>query len=140
MVEIPRGKIKFLGKKAQEQISAHLESSSSKSKSKFGNKKVTSRDGQKFDSKKEYRRWLALKLAQSAGEIRFLRTQVRFDFEGYEYPSGRTPYYVADFTYERKEPDGSWVNIIEDVKGHRTASYMLKYAIMKKMGYPILET
>ena len=35
---------------------------------KYYNKKVEV-DGQKFDSKKEYQRWLELKLMERAGEI-----------------------------------------------------------------------
>ena len=36
-------------------------------------------DGLKFDSKKEYRRYLFLKEAQERGEIRDLQTQVKFE-------------------------------------------------------------
>jgi Protein of unknown function (DUF1064) len=34
--------------------------------------------------------------------------------------------YIADFCYEQRQPDGYWTQVVEDVKGMRTAVYELK--------------
>jgi hypothetical protein len=44
----------------------------------YNNKKVENEDG-KFDSKKEYQRWLFLKEAESQGKITNLQKQVKFE-------------------------------------------------------------
>lgn len=44
---------------------------------KYNNKKITV-DGQIFDSKKEANRYKELRLLEKAGEIKDLRTQVKF--------------------------------------------------------------
>lgn len=89
--------------------------------SKYHNVRVSSPDG-KFDSKREYARWLVLKALASTGKIADLHRQVRFPI----VVSGRKVCdYVADFVYVA---DG--VQTVEDVKGVRTPIYRLKAKLM----------
>ena len=92
-------------------------------KSKYSSAK-TDVDGIRFDSKKEAEFYAELKLREKAGEITHLRLQPRyllqeaFKHEGKQY---REMEYVADFEYiENGE------TVVVDVKGFRTAVYMLK--------------
>ena len=103
------------------------------------NAKKTNVDNIRFDSNKEGRRYSTLKLMQSTGLISLLEMQVRFKIEigGVKvcYDTGRQMVYVADFCYE----EGGKA-IIEDTKGVRTQVYKMKKALMRAMGYEILET
>lgn len=92
-------------------------------KSKYSSAK-TDIDGIRFDSKKEAEFYAELKLREKAGEITHLRLQPRyllqesFKHEGKQY---REMEYVADFEYiENGE------TVVVDVKGFRTAIYMIK--------------
>ena len=88
------------------------------------------RDGQTFDSIKEYRRWRILQDKVEAGTITELQRQVKFVL----VPTQREPdrigprggkkpgfviekelAYIADFTYK----DETGALIVEDVKGYR---------------------
>ncbi len=92
-------------------------------------------DGQKFDSKSEYRRWQELKLLELAGEISGLRRQVEYVLipEQREPEDGkkkgklieRKCSYVADFVYERNGE-----TIVEDAKGVKTKEYIIKRKLM----------
>ena len=89
-------------------------------------------DGIVFDSAKEARRYLDLKLLERCGEIRALELQVRYELlpkNGRE----RAVHYVAVFRYEE---NGKLV--VEDVKGVRTREYILKRK-MFKYRYPEIE-
>jgi hypothetical protein len=69
--------------------------------SKHGNKKLIV-DGEKFDSGREYKRYLELKLLEKYGEISELKRQVPFILAPAVKLSGRTKpalRYFADFTY-----------------------------------------
>ena len=91
---------------------------------KYGAKKVTAPDGQKFDSQKEYKRYVVLKLLERAGKISDLQRQVRFELIPKQ--DGETAcHYVADFVYQK---DGK--RIVEDVKGYKTEVYKLKKKLM----------
>lgn len=104
-------------------------------KNKYGAKGLKV-DGVYFASQKEYKRHLELKLLERAGEIINLRRQVKYPFSVLRYPSGTTPYYVADFVYDRviKVVDGPLSErIVEDVKSPITKSlaiYRMKWALM----------
>lgn len=91
---------------------------------KYGARKVTAPDGQKFDSHKEYTRWCELRLLQRAGRISDLQRQVKFELipkqEGEQACT-----YVADFTYYQ---DGKL--IVEDAKGYKTDAYRIKRKLM----------
>ena len=118
--------------------------------SKYHSKKI-SVDGETFDSKKEFRRWLELKMLENAGNISDLRRQVKFVLvpeireEPVQGPRGgvkpgkileRPVCYVADFTYY----EGSQL-VIEDTKGVRTDAYKIKRKLMLYVhGIRILET
>lgn len=94
------------------------------------NSKKTVVDGQKFDSKKEARRYQELLLLEKAGEIQNLSRQVKFVL----IPSQRDENgkvverecsYKADFTYEE-----GIKTVVEDVKGYRTKEYIIKRKLM----------
>lgn len=94
------------------------------------NSKQTVVDGQKFDSKKEARRYQELLLLEKAGEIKNLSRQVKFVL----IPSQRDENgkvverecsYKADFTYEE-----GIKTVVEDVKGYRTKEYIIKRKLM----------
>lgn len=100
--------------------------------SKYGNKRTTV-EGEKFASKKEAKRWLALQCIQRAGTINDLDRQVRFslDINGQHICD-----YVADFVYRDKEG-----YVAEDCKGYRTEVYKLKKILMKAvLGIEVVET
>lgn len=87
-------------------------------------------EGQRFDSRAELRRWLALLLLQRAGEISELRRQVPFVLiPKQRRPSGgheRECSYVADFVYV----DRRGQRVVEDVKGAVTPEYRLKRKLL----------
>lgn len=122
---------------------------------KYKNEKVTV-DGETFDSRKEFYRFLELRLMERAGKITDLRRQVRYELvppqydpvERYSEKTGlrlrdgkkiaeRGVYYIADFVYSL--PDGS--TVVEDVKGMKTTEYVIKRKLMRHVhGIKILET
>lgn len=109
--------------------------------SKYHSRKIT-RDGETFDSIKEYNRWKELKLLERAGEITDLQRQVKFKL----IPTQREPVcemssqgvfkkgkllerevsYIADFVYKNR----LGFRVVEDVKGVRTKDYILKRKMM----------
>lgn len=113
--------------------------------SKYHNKKVLAEDGEIFDSHREYRRYMELKLLERAGEIADLKRQVPYiiipehrepDTTG---PRGGTrkgrliesaTRYIADFVYYEKDRGGKWHQIVEDCKGMRTDAYKIKRKLM----------
>ena len=104
---------------------------------KYRNKKVIC-DGFKFDSKREAKRWLELKLLEKAKAITELERQKKFELQpSYTNNKGehiRAITYIADyFYYDRKRK----MYIVEDVKGVKTDVYMLKKKIFEYV-YPNL--
>jgi hypothetical protein len=97
---------------------------------KYKNKKVVYKD-MKFDSKKEYLRYLVLEDMQRKGEISGLQTQVPFvlvppfQLNNIKYKGMR---YIADFVYKK---DGK--TVVEDVKGMKTDVYKIKKKLMAYM-------
>lgn len=96
---------------------------------KFRNRKVIV-NGERFDSKKEYRRYKELQLLERAGRIHSLKRQVRYllipaqyDEQGNKIESYCN--YIADFVYRE---NGKL--IVEDVKGFKTPEYILKRKLM----------
>jgi len=84
---------------------------------------------QGYDSKKEHKRAVDLKLLERVGQISDLKEQVKFHFHTLAYASGRKIFYVADFTYTEDHH-----YIVEDVKSPITANnpaYKIKKALMK---------
>lgn len=115
---------------------------------KYGNKKIT-RDGETYDSVKEYRRYNELLLLERAGAIQGLERQVAFElipaqyeevYTGEYYKRGdrkgepkmkqicveKAVTYYADFVYfEGGE------KVVEDTKGFKTPEYILKRKLMR---------
>ncbi len=124
--------------------------------SKYKAKKVNW-NGEVFDSKKEWRRYLELQMLERAGKIRLLKRQVPFllipaqheTYERYSEKTGkrlkdgkrcleRELVYVADFTYFDAET-GEY--IVEDTKGVRTEAYIVKRKLLlHTLGIKIKET
>ena len=117
---------------------------------KYGNRKVTTADGSKFDSQKECQRWYELQLMQKAGLIENLRRQVKFvliptQYREYErFGKDGKPLkplrkllehecsYIADFVYHDNRLNET---VVEDVKGYRdpsSAGYA-KFVIKRKL-------
>lgn len=97
-------------------------------------------DGQKFDSKREARRWNELKLLLKAGDISNLSRQYPIYLKGKDGPimtdSGAQPRkYIADFHYYDHRA-GVW--IVEDAKGHATDIFNLKKAILAAQGIKVV--
>ena len=104
-------------------------------KQKYGSKSVE-QDGEKFDSKKEARRWLELQRLAAAGKISQLERQVVFELappvrlEGEKRmkPALR---YIADATYIE-----AGQLVVEDTKSpatRKTAAYRIKKHLMKSV-------
>lgn len=104
-------------------------------RNKYGARKLTSPDGQKFDSVKEFNRWGCLRLLERAGKISDLKRQVSFELIP-KQEGERACSYVADFTYIE---NGKLV--VEDCKGFKTDVYKIKKKLMKWVhGISIRET
>ena len=97
-------------------------------------------NGEKFDSKREYERWLVLKDMEKAGEIGNLQRQIRIPLWGKEdmirTATGLQMHYVADFGYFDNKLG---VYVYEDAKGWPTDVYKMKKAILLAMGQEIKE-
>ena len=104
-------------------------------KPKYGNKKVTYK-GKTFDSVKEKNRYVELEMLEWGGVIFDLCCQVKFELlpSQKDLKTGkvieRPVYYIADFMYKKKMPDGGIKTIVEDTKGFKTAEYVLKRKMM----------
>ena len=85
----------------------------------------TERDGFKFQSKKETRRYDELKLLQKSGEVVFFIRQTPFHLPG-------NITYRCDFGVFWR--DGTVV--FEDVKGHRTPEFIKNKKMVEAL-YPI---
>lgn len=126
-------------------------------KSKYRNRK-TEVNGIRFDSQKEANRYLELLALEQAGKIRALRLQPDFTLtEAYtDAHSGkreRASVYRADFAYQERDTEAEnrarfygedrqiWRDVVEDVKGKRTANYITKRKVVfDKFGIRIGET
>ena len=90
-------------------------------------------EGFKFASKKEFKRYLELKMLEKAGVISDLILQPKFLLqESFKYKgkTQRAIFYIADFEYIQ---DGK--RVVEDVKGVKTEVYKLKKKLFLKK-YP----
>lgn len=109
--------------------------------SKYHSEKVQI-DGETFDSRREARRWMDLRLLERAGEIRDLRRQVKYILipcqreapiitkTGKEKPGKvieKECSYLADFVYQDARTGET---IVEDAKGFRTEVYRIKKKLM----------
>lgn len=100
--------------------------------SKFRSKR-TECDGITFDSKKEANRYSQLRLLEKAGQISDLEMQVTYPMVVNQH---KVCSYRADFRYMENGKQ-----VVEDVKGVRTALYMLKKKLLRACyGIEISET
>lgn len=87
-----------------------------------------------FDSKKEAARYSELKMLQRTGYISELKVQPSYDLR---VNGVKVCTYIADFAY--KDQQGR--DVVEDVKGLKTAMYRIKAKLMIACyGLRILET
>ncbi len=100
-------------------------------KQKLKNKRTVI-DGITFDSKKEAKRYLELKVFLENGLIEDLETQVTFELIPKQKLSNgkseRAVSYIADFVYQQ---DGK--TVVEDVKGYRGGATYALYVIKRKL-------
>jgi hypothetical protein len=91
------------------------------------NARKTEIDGFVFDSQAEGRRYSELRLLEKAGEVVDLELQPKYKIviRGKDICT-----YIADFRYSLKRP-GGYVEVVEDVKGFRTAVYRLKKKLVE---------
>lgn len=101
--------------------------------SKYGNEKQEA-DGLKFDSKKEYKRYVQLKTMQRCGLIKDLQHHKVYEIApAVKFPSKKSTsqprYYEADFVYIDTK---TGMTIVEDVKSEATVTqlYLLKKHLM----------
>jgi hypothetical protein len=100
----------------------------SASRSKFGAIKTVI-DGITFSSRAEARRYGELKLLLRAKQISDLKLQPRFLLQQSFKYGGKTERaieYVADFQYVAGKDGSTRYEVVEDVKGFKTAEYKLK--------------
>lgn len=95
---------------------------------KYRNRCVVNEHG-RFDSDREYRRFLDLKLLERAGKIVDLKRQVPFELAPACVIGGRRRKpmrFIADFVYVE-----GGERVVEDSKGYRNRVYLLKRHLMK---------
>ena len=113
-----------------------------KKRGKYGAQKVTTADGETYDSEKEHRRGQQLKELTSSGKIKNLHRQVKYELIPAQRDKDgklieRSCSYVADFVYQDENGDV----IVEDTKGLKTAEYIIKRKLMlSKYGIRVVET
>ena len=97
---------------------------------KYHNRKIV-REGETYDSVKEYRRAKELELLEKGGVIKDLKRQVRFEIipsqRGEDGKVIERPVtYIADFVYFEGDK-----LVVEDTKGFRTKDYIIKRKLMR---------
>lgn len=123
-------------------------------RNKYGNRKIH-RDGEVFDSKREFERYHELLFMVKAGKIHDLHRQVKFELvpayyepvERYSEKTGKrltdgqrcveqAVNYYADFVYWEGDQ-----MVVEDVKSEatKTEAYIIKRKLMLRLGYRIRE-
>lgn len=124
-----------LSEDAQRQILRKLGQTKGKQRANKFNARKDRRGAIRFDSQREARRYDELMLLMKAGDIRKLKLQPQYTLqESYVAPDGeriRAIRYVADFSYERRDGQGFWTPVVEDVKSRATATQV--YRNKKKM-------
>jgi len=106
--------------------------------SKYRNKRAQSLDGHCFDSMAERDRYEELRLLARAGEISNLELQPKFEIvPRYRYNGSvvTARVYKADFAYNER---GNPRRVVEDVKGAKTATFSLKWALVRYQ-YPDID-
>ena len=97
---------------------------------KYHNKKII-RNGEKFDSIKEYQRWVELCILEQGSLISDLKRQVKYVLIPSQRIDGkvveRECSYYADFVYKDNETGQI---VVEDTKGIKTKDYIIKRKLM----------
>lgn len=116
---------------------------------KYNAKKITTQDGQVFDSRKEYTRYCELRILEKAGRISNLRRQVKFVLIPEQREKSTEVYkagpqkglpkpgpviekacsYIADFAY----CDADGTKVVEDVKGCKKGAAYDLFTIKRKL-------
>ena len=100
---------------------------------KYHNKKVV-RDGETFDSVKEYHHWIELCLLEKGGVISDLQRQVKYVLIPSQKEGKKTIErecsYRADFVYTDNETGET---VVEDVKGYKKGSAYQLFTIKRKL-------
>lgn len=93
-------------------------------------------DGILFDSTREAKRYLELKVMQQAGIISHLELQPRFLIqESFKDASGkrhRRMEYVGDFQYTNVGDQSYMSETVEDCKGFQTQAFRLKWKLVNQ--------
>lgn len=100
---------------------------------KYHNKKII-RNGEKWDSIKEYQRWVELCILEQGSLISELRRQVKFVLIPSQRIDGkvveRECAYYADFVYKDNETGET---VVEDVKGYKGGGAYEVFKIKRKL-------
>lgn len=100
---------------------------------KYHNKKII-RNGEKWDSIKEYQRWVELCILEQGSLISELRRQVKYVLIPSQRIDGkvveRECSYYADFVYKDNETGQT---VVEDVKGYKKGSAYQLFTIKRKL-------
>lgn len=111
---------------------------------KYKNKKINDGNGNIFDSKKEYNRYLELKEKENKKEISNLQRQVEYILIPRQTDKENNKFlfhpikYVADFVYTN---NNNGEQVVEDSKGYKTEIYKMKKKMMYYMhGIKIYES
>lgn len=91
-------------------------------------------NGLRFDSHKELRRYLELRLLERSGQITGLKRQVKFELiPAQKDEKGkcveRAVTYIADFVYKDKQGN----TVVEDVKGYKQGQAYAVFTIKRKL-------
>ena len=117
----------------------HVLEGEKSSQAKYRNKRFRDESGEWWDSLQEYKRWVDLRLLETAGKIQDLQKKVKFDLLPAaikDHKRLRPLRYVADFVYFE---DG--MKVVEDAKGYRNKLYLMKKRLMwQLLGIDIFET
>ncbi len=144
-VRISRSERRIALEPTEPLLPAHLMPDSIKTpptKTKYRNKVVEDAEHGRFDSQKEFKRYLELKTLEArSGEIKALERQHRIKLE----VNGQLICtYVADFKYLEQFAPDKWHIVIEDVKSAATknlSTYRIKKKLVKAIyGIDIRET
>ncbi len=104
-------------------------------RSKYGNRKVV-KNGESFDSVKEYERHLVLLDMQKRGEITALKRQPRYDLR---VGGISICVYIGDWFYlEANDRRNGALGVVEDAKGFQTPEFKLKWRLAKAL-YPEID-
>lgn len=107
-----------------------------KKRSKYNNTRHQLEDGTRADSTKEAWRLKELRIKQVRGEIRNLKPEKGGKKAVYSLIVNGLLIckYEPDAVYEERQPDGSWLFVVEDTKSTITANirlYQVKKSLMK---------